>query len=66
MSRIGRMPITLPDGVTVTIDGHAVEVKGPKGTLKREFSPLIDIAQEDVSFMLPVIATSPMSAPCMV
>ena len=47
MSRIGRMPITLPDGVTVTIDGHAVEVKGPKGTLKREFSPLIDIAQED-------------------
>lgn len=47
MSRIGRMPITVPSGVTVTIDGTAVEVKGPKGTLKREFSPEIAILLED-------------------
>ena len=41
MSRIGRLPITLPSGVTADINGTCVEVKGPKGTLKREFSPLI-------------------------
>ena len=33
MSRIGRMPITVPNGVDVTIDGRDVAVKGPKGTL---------------------------------
>ncbi|MFH5881622.1 MAG: 50S ribosomal protein L6 [Candidatus Izemoplasmataceae bacterium] len=33
MSRIGKKPITLPQGVTLTVDGQLVEVKGPKGTL---------------------------------
>lgn len=47
MSRIGKMPIVLPSGVTATINGQAVEVKGPKGTLAREFSPKINIAMED-------------------
>ena len=47
MSRIGRMPITLPSGVTADINGCTVEVKGPKGTLKREFSPKINIALEE-------------------
>lgn len=46
MSRIGRMPITVPAGVDVKIDGHTVTVKGPKGTLTQTFSPLIGIAQE--------------------
>ncbi|VBB04851.1 ribosomal protein l6 signature 1 [Lucifera butyrica] len=35
MSRIGRMPITVPQGVTVTISGNVVAVKGPKGELSR-------------------------------
>lgn len=35
MSRIGRRPIPLPAGVTASIDGNAVTVKGPKGTLSR-------------------------------
>jgi large subunit ribosomal protein L6 len=35
MSRIGRMPIAVPAGVEVTIDGSTVTVKGPKGTLTR-------------------------------
>ena len=35
MSRIGKKPITLPAGVTATIDGSSVTVKGPKGTLSR-------------------------------
>ena len=46
MSRIGKKPIVLPAGVTVTINGSNVEVKGPKGTLTREFSPIITIKQE--------------------
>ncbi len=35
MSRIGRMPITIPAGVTVKVDGNVVSVKGPKGELSR-------------------------------
>jgi len=37
MSRIGKRPISLPKGVTVTASGEFVEVKGPKGTLRRPF-----------------------------
>jgi len=44
VSRIGRMPITVPAGVQVDIKGYQVKVKGPKGELQREFSPLVDIA----------------------
>lgn len=33
MSRIGKLPITVPAGVTVTVDGATVKVKGPKGEL---------------------------------
>ena len=46
MSRIGKMPITVPSGVTVTIDGSTVTAKGPKGELSRTFSPLITIEME--------------------
>jgi large subunit ribosomal protein L6 len=47
MSRIGRKPIPVPGGVTVTIDGTTVTVKGPKGTLTRTFRPEMTITQED-------------------
>ncbi|MBQ9001719.1 MAG: 50S ribosomal protein L6 [Eggerthellaceae bacterium] len=46
MSRIGKMPITVPSGVTVTIDGSTVTAKGPKGELSRTFRPIITIEQE--------------------
>lgn len=46
MSRIGRMPITVPAGVQVNISGAHIHVKGPKGELERTFSPLIGIAME--------------------
>lgn len=46
MSRIGKQPITVPSGVTVTIDGSTVTVKGPKGELTRTFQPMITIQQE--------------------
>ena len=47
MSRIGRAPITVPAGVTVTIDGTKVTVKGPKGELSREFHEDMTIKLED-------------------
>ena len=37
MSRIGNKPITVPEGVEVKIDGQNITVKGPKGTLSKEF-----------------------------
>jgi large subunit ribosomal protein L6 len=47
MSRIGRAPITIPDGVTVDITGQTVRVKGPKGELTHTVVEPIRIAQED-------------------
>jgi large subunit ribosomal protein L6 len=41
------MPIPVPAGVTVTLDGQAVEVKGPKGTLSHTVAEPIRVAQED-------------------
>lgn len=47
MSRIGKMPIAIPKGVTVTIDDDSIHVKGPKGELTRKRIGNIDITQED-------------------
>jgi large subunit ribosomal protein L6 len=47
MSRIGRLPIAVPSGVDVTIDGRTLTVKGPKGTLSRELHPDITVSRED-------------------
>jgi len=49
MSRIGKMPIPLPQGVEVSIRGNEVTVKGPKGELLRSFSPVISISLNDDS-----------------
>ncbi len=46
MSRVGKMPITVPSGVTVDIKGEKVTVKGPKGELSRSLSPEMLIKQE--------------------
>ncbi len=46
MSRIGRLPIVVPAGIDVTIDGREVQVKGPKGTLHRTIAEPITIKQE--------------------
>jgi large subunit ribosomal protein L6 len=43
MSRIGKAPITVPAGVEVKVDGSTVTVKGPKGTLTKEFKPEMKI-----------------------
>ena len=46
MSRIGKMPIPVPSGVEVTINGSHVTVKGPKGTLEHDAPETITIARE--------------------
>lgn len=52
MSRVGRMPVVIPAGVQVDINGVNVSVKGPKGEIKRAFSPLIGIALENGQIVL--------------
>jgi large subunit ribosomal protein L6 len=47
MSRIGRMPITIPDGVEVALEGQHVRVSGPLGTLERDVHPEMKVVQED-------------------
>jgi large subunit ribosomal protein L6 len=47
VSRVGRMPVIIPAGVQIDIHGVNVNVKGPKGEMKRTFSPLIEIAMEN-------------------
>lgn len=47
MSRIGNRPIEIPSGVTVDIKDQTVTVKGPKGELTRELSPVIELKIED-------------------
>jgi large subunit ribosomal protein L6 len=47
VSRVGRMPVVIPSGVQVDINGTHVGVKGPKGELKRAFSPSIGIAMDN-------------------
>jgi large subunit ribosomal protein L6 len=47
MSRIGRLPVVIPSGVDVTIDGRNVVVKGPKGELSMVVAAPIEVRQED-------------------
>ena len=47
MSRIGRLPISVPSGVDVTIDGRNVTVTGPKGSLSRALHPDMTLSRED-------------------
>ena len=47
MSRIGKLPISLPKGVTVTVADSVVTVKGPKGELKQSINPAIEVKVED-------------------
>ena len=47
MSRIGRKPIPVPDGVTVTVEPEAVHVTGPRGALSERISRDIGVEQDD-------------------
>lgn len=52
MSRIGKAPIHIPAGVTVTVAGDLVTVKGPKGTLSQKVNPELDIKVENNEVIL--------------
>ncbi|HXJ31195.1 MAG TPA: 50S ribosomal protein L6, partial [Gemmatimonadales bacterium] len=49
MSRIGKRPVPLPKGVTATIDGRTVTVKGPKGEISRTVHAELSLALEEES-----------------
>jgi large subunit ribosomal protein L6 len=52
MSRIGRLPIPVPNGVEISVEGSAVTVKGPKGTLSHNVVEPITVSQEDGSLLV--------------
>ncbi len=52
MSRVGRMPITVPQGVVVNIKNDEVTVTGPKGELRRRFNPDMSITLQDNSLIV--------------
>ncbi len=59
MSRIGKLPITIPSGVTITVDPDEITVAGPKGTLKQFTMPGVVLAQEDGAFTVTRINDEP-------
>lgn len=54
MSRIGKQLITIPNGVTVTVDSSSVTVKGPKGELKRPLNRIVTVVVENNTVTLSV------------
>ncbi|HWQ89075.1 MAG TPA: 50S ribosomal protein L6 [Desulfitobacteriaceae bacterium] len=52
MSRIGKLPIGIPNGVDIQIEDNVVTVKGPKGTLTRKMHPAISIVQENQQILV--------------
>jgi large subunit ribosomal protein L6 len=59
MSRIGKKPVPIPKGVTVSVDGSTVRVKGPRGELMRVVNPTITVAVQDST----VVVTRPSDDP---
>ena len=55
MSRIGKSPIAIPEGVDVKVENHTVTVKGPKGTLTNEFLKDVDIKVEDNKVLVTLV-----------
>jgi large subunit ribosomal protein L6 len=47
MSRVGKLPITIPSGVDVDVQGTHIKVKGPKGSLERDLTPVLSVVRED-------------------
>ena len=53
MSRIGKMPVDMPSGVDVEVDGSQVTVKGSKGELSRQFNDRVSFSVEDGVITVP-------------
>ena len=61
MSRIGKLPIAIPAGVTIDIKDHVVSVKGPKGELSQKVDPSILIKNEDGHLVFEIDEKSPVN-----
>ena len=61
MSRIGKLPVPVPTGVTITITGNLVTVKGTRGELKHTFHPRVKIAQEGANIIVTPVGESRMA-----
>jgi large subunit ribosomal protein L6 len=59
MSRIGKLPITIPSGVTITVDPDEITVAGPKGTLKQFTMPGVTVSYEDGTVLVTRINDEP-------
>jgi large subunit ribosomal protein L6 len=59
MSRIGKKPIAVPKGVTVTVQPEAVEIKGPKGTLKQRVPPGVAFHMKDAELVAETVREDP-------
>ena len=54
MSRVGKKPIIIPEGVDVSVEANNVTVKGPKGTLSRQINEVVTIEQKDGEILISV------------
>ena len=61
MSRIGKLPISIPSGVTVTLNDNVVSVKGPKGEMSQKVDKSIIVKVEDGHVVLSVDENSPVN-----
>lgn len=52
MSRIGKLPVEIPSGVTITVDGDVIKVTGPKGELSEKILPEVTVSSEDNNFIV--------------
>ena len=52
MSRIGKMPVAIPSGVSINLDGKHLSVEGPKGKLERDIHPDIDVVIEGAELIV--------------
>lgn len=58
MSRIGKLPVDIPSGVSVAIESNTIIVKGPKGELSQKISPLVNVSVEEKSISVSQIEES--------
>lgn len=58
MSRVAKAPVTLPKGVSVTLNGQQVEVKGSKGTMSLHLHDLVELKQEDDQLVFSPVSDS--------
>lgn len=52
MSRIGKLPVAVPDGVTISVDNGVISVTGPKGTLAEKLPPRVRVSQDGAQVVI--------------